>query len=81
MIYGAIFIAQGKAPVLADIIFLLFTLGLVLVRFVDIRYLKGETMDGDPATLKHWRRYTLRLLIFAGFIYIAARILAKLNLL
>jgi hypothetical protein len=26
---------------------------------VDIRFLNGETGDGKPATLTHWRRYAL----------------------
>ena len=81
LIYGAIFIAQGKGPGLADTIFLLFTLGLILVRFVDIRYLKGETMDNHPATLKHWRRYSVIMLIVAGLLYLLAKIVAPLNLL
>ena len=30
---------------------------LVLLRWVDVRYLAGETATGDPATPAHWRRY------------------------
>jgi len=81
LIYGAIFIAQGKAPGLADTIFLLFTLGLLLVRFIDIRYLKGETLDNHPATLKDWRRYSVKMLIAAGLLYFLSKIAAHLNLL
>jgi hypothetical protein len=80
LIYGAIFIAQRKAPGLADILFWLFAIGLILVRFVDIRFLKGETMDNQPATLKHWLRYSLVLLIAAGCLYFVAKILAHLKL-
>jgi len=79
--FGAIFIIQGNAPGLADIIFWLIALGLILARYVDIRYLKGETADNKPATLKHWRRYSVILLAAAGLLYLLAKILAPLNLL
>jgi len=81
LVFGAIFIMQGKAPGLADAIFWLITLGLILARYVDIRYLKGETTDNKPATLKHWRRYSVVILIVAGLLYLLAKILAPLNLL
>ena len=81
LVFGAIFIMKGDAPGLADAIFWLITLGLILARYVDIRYLKGETADNKPATLKHWRRYSVILLIAAGSIYLLAKILGPLNLL
>lgn len=80
LIFGAIFIIQGNVPGLADAIFWLITLGLILARYVDIRYLKGETAENKPATLKHWRRYSVILLLAAGLLYLLAKILAPLNL-
>ncbi len=81
LVFGAIFIIQRKAPGLADAIFWLIALGLILARYVDIRYLKGETADNKPATLKHWRRYSVMMLIAAGLLYLLAKIIAPLNLL
>lgn len=81
LVFGAIFIIHGNAPGLADIIFWLVALALILARYFDIRYLKGETADNKPATLKHWRRYSVILLIAAGLLYLLAKILAPLNLL
>jgi uncharacterized membrane protein len=81
LVFSAIFIAKGKAAGLADIIFWLIALGLILARYVDIRYLKGETSDNQPATLKHWRRYSVMLLIASGLLYLLAKILAPLSLL
>lgn len=81
LVFGAIFIIQGNAPGLADMIFWLIALGLILARYVDIRYLKGETTDNKPATLKHWRRYSVIVLIAAGLLYLLTKILAPLNLL
>ena len=81
LVFGAIFIVQGKAPGLADAILWLVALGLIIARFVDIKYLKGETSDNKPATLKHWRRYSVIVLIVAGLLYLLAKIIAPLNLL
>jgi len=61
--------------------FWLIALGLILTRYVDIRYLKGETADNKPATLKHWRRYSVILVIAAGLLYLLAKIIAPSNLL
>jgi len=38
-------------------------LSVILIRYLDIRYLKGETADGEPATMKHWKRFCMLLLI------------------
>ena len=72
---------QGNAPGLADMIFWLIAFALILARYVDIKYLKGETADNKPATLKHWRRYSVILLIAAVLLYLLAKILVPLNLL
>jgi len=78
--FCAVFVAQRKAPILADITFLLFTIGLILIRFIDIRFLHGETMDNHPATLKHWLRYSIMVLIAGGLLYSLAKIIAHLKL-
>lgn len=37
-------------------------LAMILIRYADIRFMHGETADGQPATTKHWRRYSIGLL-------------------
>lgn len=81
LIYCALFIAQRKGPVIADLILLVLTLALILVRYIDIRYLKGETRENKPATMKHWRRYALMMLIAGGLLYALAKFIAYKNLL
>jgi len=39
LIYCALFIAQGKGGGVAELVLLVLTLGLILVRYIDIRYL------------------------------------------
>ncbi len=42
-------------------------LSVILIRYLDIRYLKGETADGEPATMKHWKRFCMvHLIVFAA---------------
>lgn len=81
LIYCALFIAQRKGGAIADLALLFLALGIILVRFIDIKYLKGETMDNQPATIKHWRRYALKILIAAGLLYALAKLIAQKNLL
>jgi len=81
LFFCAIYIALRKATSAIYLIYILVTISLVCVRFIDIKYFMGETVNNERASLSHWRRYTLRLLFFVGFLFIAARILAKWNLL
>lgn len=80
LIYVALFIAQRKGGLLADLGLFALALALILVRFVDIRYLKGETMDNKPAGLRDWRRYALFMMITAGLLYALAKLLTRTNL-
>lgn len=46
------------------------TIGLVVAaRYVDIRRFDGLTADGQPATLKHWRRHTIGLLTLGAAVW------------
>ena len=41
-----------------DVLFWMTALCLLAVRYIDIRYLGGETADGRPASISDWRRYS-----------------------
>jgi len=57
---------KGGALTEIDIFYWLGAASLVIARYADIRFLGGTTADGDPATMKHWQRYSLR--AFAAFV-------------
>jgi hypothetical protein len=42
----------------ADAVFWITAASLVLVRYLDVRFLNGLTGAGAPATIRHWVRYT-----------------------
>lgn len=46
-------------PAVWDALCLLVVASLVLVRYIDVRYLKGNTGEGVPATIDHWRVYSI----------------------
>lgn len=48
-----------KNNILISLIYWGFVLSVILIRYLDIRYLKGETADGEPATLKHWKKFSI----------------------
>jgi hypothetical protein len=83
---GAIFfiviaIAFRKAPYILDAVLWVAVILVVLIRYIDITRFKGQTTEGEPANLQHWRRYTAGLVITTGSLYILARILAYFRLL
>jgi len=79
--FCAVYIVLRKATFAVYLIYILGTICLIVARFIDIKYFKGEKLNGERASLSHWRRYTLGLLVFVGLLFVVARALAKLNLL
>ena len=49
-----------------DLLFWLLILSTLAVRYLDIRFFQGATSAGEPATMKHWRRYSVVLLVLAA---------------
>jgi len=73
----AALVAYGTAQGWADLLFLLVTGGLIAVRYVDITRFSGETSDGEPATVAHWRRYTVKVMLASATLWIMARLAAS----
>jgi len=38
---------------------------VLIARYVDIAYLKGDTADGQPATMQHFWRHALKIVVGA----------------
>ena len=74
----AVTIAQKEALSLSvyDLAFWLVPVVVIVVRFIDITRLGGKTVDAEPATLAHWRRYALGLVAVAVALWLAAHGLA-----
>ncbi len=67
-----------KIPSLLDVGCLLTLASLVFVRYIDIRYLKGDTGEGTPATMNHWRKYSIALVIGSLTVWLIIRVLVPL---
>lgn len=79
--YCWIYMILGKATLAIYLIYIVTTISLIVVRFVDIKFFKGERMNGEPASLNHWLRYSLLLLACVGILFIAAKAIAGMHLL
>jgi hypothetical protein len=47
----------------------------IAARYTDIRFFHGETVDCDPATMKHFRAYALRMGVLASALYAVSIVL------
>ena len=65
----SILIAQERTFSALDLAFWGSVVALILVRYIDITRLGGLTKDGEPASLRDWRRYILFLLLGAGALW------------
>jgi len=54
---------------LRDGIYWILVLLLMVVRYIDIKYLNGLTAIGAPASMRHWYRYIAVLTICAGLLW------------
>jgi hypothetical protein len=57
-----------------DLLFWILVILLILVRYCDIKYLKGVTSMGTPANLDDWRNYVKYLVILTSVIWISAKL-------
>lgn len=65
LFFCAMAAARRAAPSALDGAYAALVIALIVVRYVDIARFGGQTSDGDPATLAHWRRYALGLVVVA----------------
>jgi hypothetical protein len=81
LIFFTISITRQSASIIVDVALWLTVIVLVSIRYVDIRWFNGQTADAEPATLRNWRQYTIRLLLASGALYTLARLAAHSKLL
>jgi len=65
---------------LADFLFWLTAIWMVLIRYIEIGHIGKETQHIQPKALREWRRYCIILLLAAGFLYALARMVVNLHL-
>jgi hypothetical protein len=68
----AILIFQKRGISFLDAGFWAIVAVLVLLRYMDITRLKGLTSNSEPATLKHWRSYVVKLLLASLALWVMA---------
>ena len=51
----------------ADAVFWAAIAGCIALRYIDIRWMNGQTATAEPATMRHWRRYVL-LIVGVGLV-------------
>lgn len=75
----ALFIATHKYDMLlvASLAYFAIIVSMVVVRYVDIRFFNGETVDGRPATMEHWRRYAMIIAIAGLAAWLVALAIAR----
>jgi hypothetical protein len=74
----AILIIQRRSFSAFDMAYWLIVVALIVVRYVDITRFDGRTASAEPATLRHFRRYALGLLVSAGSVWTGVHLLISL---
>lgn len=47
----------------ASLVFWADVICMVIIRYLDIRFFQGETVDSQAATLSHWKKYSISLFV------------------
>jgi hypothetical protein len=67
LLIGLLILERNAFSVL-DAIYWLVVIAVLMARLMDIRRFGGRTIDNEPASMHHFRRYVLKLpLVAAGF--------------
>ena len=56
----------------SDIIFWSAVAAMIIVRFLDIKFLGGLTATGKPASISHWRKYVIVVVLCSAALWAAA---------
>jgi hypothetical protein len=80
IVFCAIYVAKGEASIIPEIIYVTLVVGLIVIRYIDIRVYKGTTANDKKATIKDWLRYTIILVLLSGLLYAIAKFLTRYEL-
>jgi hypothetical protein len=77
----AFFVLQNRSIFfgLADALYWVTVASLLAARYVDIRHFRGTTAEGEPATMVHWRRYALTIVLVSTCLWVAVHAIAYLG--
>ena len=63
---------RGSVFSVADAVYATIIVVMISIRYFDISRCHGQTATGAPATLRHWIRYTILMLIGTMLVWAAA---------
>lgn len=71
-------ISQHRSSIFGvwDIVYWAIVLAVLTARYLDIQYFNGTTVDDEPATMSHWRRYAGALLALCLLFWLVAHAIA-----
>lgn len=58
-------VADPAAPALTAVLLFLMAGALIGIRYIDITRFAGQTAEGEPADLSHWRRYAMGVVLLS----------------
>ena len=63
----------GTKSIAFDIFYWITTFCLILTRYFDIRFFKGQTAYSEPATMVHWKRYSIFIVLISVGLFVISR--------
>jgi hypothetical protein len=77
LIFVGIDVVLKSFRVLSIFLYWLTVVAIICARLVDIRFFRGETFDGKPATMKHWIRHAALLLASSSVFFMVLLLLKQ----
>ena len=69
-------LSRAPLPSYLDVIAVLAVVLMIVARRFDITHFQGRTVSDEPATLAHWRRYVLSLIVIAALVWLLVHFIA-----
>ena len=70
-------INQLQSSILVNSLFFVAVICLPISRYIEIKKYHGETADGEPATMSHWKRFSIMVAAYSIVLWLAAQAIAR----
>ncbi len=79
LIISAAYILTNKVDITHTVNFIFWgdVAALIIVRYLDIKFLNGQTAAGVPASIRHWVKYSTIILIVSIVIWLLMHVLSR----
>jgi hypothetical protein len=68
---------QLQSSILINSLYFLAAICLPVSRYIEIKKYHGETAEGEPATMAHWKRFTIMVAAYSIALWVVVQVVMR----